>query len=375
MELAGRVYDVVTESTNLHDKIRDYVPPKSSPEHLYWRRALRMAALCHDIGHLPFSHAAEDLLPSGWDHERITVDLIRSPDMQEIWADMTPPLRTEDVVKLAVGPKKIKDADFSDWETILSEIIVGDAFGVDRMDYLLRDSYHAGVTYGTFDRYRLIDTLRILPREDLGSSEPVLGLEEGGLHSAEALILARYFMYQQVYFHPVRLIYDIHLKDFLKAWLPGGCFSIDMSDHLKMTDLQVTAAILDASSNPELPGHDSASHIVDRTHFKLLYGRNAIDQWRNLEAAKAVSKAACERYGQGKIRSHSYTQKEGSPDFPVLKRDGRIVSSLNESEALNRIPVAVIDFVFVDRAAYGDASTWLKQNRDEIISKQEAREE
>ncbi|OPX87034.1 MAG: hypothetical protein A4E52_01438 [Pelotomaculum sp. PtaB.Bin013] len=117
---------------------------------------------------------------------------------------MTPPLRADDIVKLAVGPKKYKDINFTDWETILSEIIVGNSFGVDRIDYLLRDSYHAGVAYGKFDHYRLIDTLRILPRstgENNVSIEPVLGVEEGGLHSAEALLLARYFMYTQVYSH------------------------------------------------------------------------------------------------------------------------------------------------------------------------------
>ncbi len=117
---------------------------------------------------------------------------------------LPPPLRGEDIVKLAVGPKKLKDVNFSDWEAILSEIIVGDAFGVDRIDYLLRDSHHAGVAYGKFDHFRLIDTLRILPRssgDQDGSLEPLLGIEEGGIHSAEALLLARYFMYSQVYFH------------------------------------------------------------------------------------------------------------------------------------------------------------------------------
>ena len=65
--------------------------------------------------------------------------------------------------------------------------------------------------------------------------EPALGVEEGGIYSAEALMLARYFMYSQVYFHPVRRIYDIHLMDFLKEWLHDGKFSTDLSDHLKMT--------------------------------------------------------------------------------------------------------------------------------------------
>ena len=152
-----------------------------------------MAALCHDIGHLPFSHAAEELLPKGWSHERIGADMIKSPEMRSIWDALRPHLMPEDIAKLAVGPKILTSEQFSTWETVLSEIITGDAFGVDRMDYLLRDSHHAGVSYGKFDHYRLLDTLRILPHH--ASTEPALGIEEGGVHSAEALLLARYFMY------------------------------------------------------------------------------------------------------------------------------------------------------------------------------------
>ncbi len=156
MELASRVFDVVSNHDNNSDEIRELLPSLKRPDELrYWRRALRMAALCHDVGHLPFSHAAEkDLLPDGWDHERLTREIIESKEMQSIWDRMTPPLRCKDVVKLAVGPKKARDLQFSYWEEILSEIIVGDAFGVDRMDYLLRDSHHAGVAYGRFDHYR-----------------------------------------------------------------------------------------------------------------------------------------------------------------------------------------------------------------------------
>jgi len=214
MELAERVFEVVTTDANVTDTIKNSLSEIGNKDALrYWRRVLRMAALCHDMGHLPFSHAAEkELLPEGWDHERLTREIILSPQMGKIWDAMTPPLRPLDVVKLAVGPPKAKDLTFSTWETILSEIIVGDAFGVDRMDYLLRDSYHAGVAYGRFDHFRLIDTLRILPSGSDEPGKPALGVEEGGLQSAEALLLGRYYMYSQVYFHPIRRIYDIHLK-------------------------------------------------------------------------------------------------------------------------------------------------------------------
>lgn len=74
MELASRVFDVITNPHNVTDRIRALLPELKDPEKLtYWRRVLRMAALCHDIGHLPYSHAAEHrLLDSGTKHEHFT---------------------------------------------------------------------------------------------------------------------------------------------------------------------------------------------------------------------------------------------------------------------------------------------------------------
>jgi HD superfamily phosphohydrolase len=199
MDLAGRVFDIVTREQNVSEEVKKVLPEINQPKKLmYWRSALRVAALCHDIGHLPFSHAGEGLLPAGWNHERLTREIILSDEMKSIWAAITPRLTPEDIVKLAVGPRKASDLKPSVWETILSEIIVGDAFGVDRIDYLLRDSHHTGVSYGRFDHHRLLETLRILLNPETGV--PALGVEYGGLQSAEALVIARYLIYSQVYF-------------------------------------------------------------------------------------------------------------------------------------------------------------------------------
>jgi len=158
MHLAGEVFDVVMHPNNRHQLIRPEMP--GDHQLGYWRRVVRLAALCHDIGHLPFSHAAEhDLLPPGWNHERLTFDLINSREMRDIFQTSVPPVNPDHVAKIAIGPKKLSefapDVTFTVWETLLSEIIVGDAFGVDRIDYLLRDAYHAGVVYGRFDHHRL----------------------------------------------------------------------------------------------------------------------------------------------------------------------------------------------------------------------------
>lgn len=369
MELAGRVYDTVTDPSNIsHESIKNVVPTHNSYEHPYWRRVLRMAALCHYIGHLPFSHSAEDLLPDGWDHERLTLEIIRSNELESIWKKIK--IQSDDVAKLAVGPKKYKDSDFTDWEAILSEIIVGDAFGVDRMDYLIRDSHHVGVAYGKFDHYRLIDTLRILPKEEDGSAEPALGIEEGGLHSAEALVLARYFMYTQVYYHHVRRIYDIHLRDFLKKWFPGGYLPIDIEEHLKMTDNEISVDLFKAARHEEHPGHDSARRIINREHFKLLYQRNPNDIQKNPEAGKLIFDAARNKFGEANVRFDTYKQKGSGLNFPVLI-DGRIASSLAMSEVLKTVPIVAVDYVFINPDYREDAEKWLKEEREKIITKKE----
>ena len=140
---------------------------------------------------------------------------------------------------------------------------------------------------------------------------PVLGIEEGGLHSAEALLLARYFMYTQLYFHPVRRIYDIHLKTFLKQWLGEGRFSTSLSDHLNLTHNEVMAAVFGMPPEMKsLPGHDPARRIVHREHFRTLYQRNPADVAENPDAAKAIYEAAACKFPQESVHLDSYKERK-----------------------------------------------------------------
>ena len=379
MELAGKVFDTITNSKNLTDQVRNHFTPLNNSDQLkYWRRVLRMAALCHDIGHLPFSHAAEsELLPESWSHERLTRELINSDEMRAIWNSIIPPLAPEHIVKLAIGPKHADDLEFSAWEMVLSEVIVGDAFGVDRIDYLLRDSYHTGVAYGRFDYHRLVDTLRILPipqsdqrNNDLqvnSGSIPTLGVQEGGLQSAEALLLARYFMYIQVYFHPIRRIYDIHLMDFLRDFLENGKFSTNISRHLQLTDDSILTELFGASLDKKHPRNVLARRIIRRGHFKCIYSRNASDTRVHLEAGRVVFEALCERFGAELFRRDWYRQRSGAPHFPVAMRDGRIESSVAISAILESLPLISVDFVFAAREVYNEAVGWIAHNLVDIL--------
>jgi len=376
MELASRVFDTITHSDNLHNDIRDLIPEIHDIDALrYWRRVLRMAALCHDIGHLPFSHGAEaELLPKGWDHERITKELILSPEMRKIWSSIKPPLTPEDIAKLAIGPKKMIDHPFTDWEAILSEIIVGNSFGVDRMDYLLRDSHHIGVAYGRFDHYRLVDTLRILPvppegPQEIGQSkETTLGIEQGGLQSAESLLLARYFMFSQVYYHRVRRIYDIHLRDFLKDWLPGGFFPTHLSDFLELSDNQVLAAMYNTCQNVSHPGHDAARRIIERSHYKRIYEFNPDDIRINPDSVGVVYTVLKDKFGEDLLRFDHEKPKASENNFPVIRSDnGRIVSALSLSETLNHIPSARAEFIFAHPEISTTVTQWLEKNKKSVI--------
>lgn len=389
MELAGRAFDAITHPENIDDTVREEFSKITTLEmRTYWRKVLRIAALCHDVGHIAFSHAAEkELFPKGFTHENMTREIIQSAEMVAIWKSMIPPVTPEHIVKLALGPKKASDLLFDDWETMLAEIITGDSLGVDRMDYLLRDAYHAGVGYGKFDHFRLIETLRILPpppvaskmpdqlhlplpeeAKNEASTEPMLGLLVGGIHSAEALILARYFMYSQVYFHPVRLAYNHHLKEFLKAWLPGGKWPTDCEGHLSITDNEVTSAIRSSAFDKTAPGYLHARRIICREHFKQVYEHNKEDFAVNQESGSLMFEAISKQFGPENVLHSSHIERGRLTEFPVRIKDGRSATSLSESDILRTLPGLVLDFIFVEPKLRDKATDWISQNRVKILT-------
>lgn len=179
--------------------------------------------------------------------------------------------------------------------------------------------------------------------------------------------LARYFMYKQVYFHHVRRAYDIHLKDFLKDWLAGH-FPTASEDHLRYTDNEVMAALLAAARDSKLPGHLHAKRFVERQHFKRLYVRNPADQKLNRAAVDLIYDSLVKEFGADCVRRDSYPPRAAALDFPVLRADGSIESSINLSETLQKIPSAAFDLILCDRAILANASGFLKQNREKIIT-------
>ena len=166
--------------------------------------------------------------------------------------------------------------------------LIAGQLDADRMDYLLRDSYHAGVDYGRYDWRRLVNTFMAIPSSEQ-SEHQSLGVSEGGWHAAEGLLLARYFMFTQVYFHKTRVAYDHHIEQALSELLPQRQFpaptSIGIKDYLKWDDGRVLGLLADGG------GGDHGRRLLERDHYRLI--RETIetpdeneyiryDRWREL---------------------------------------------------------------------------------------------
>jgi HD superfamily phosphohydrolase len=150
--------------------------------------------------------------------------------------------------------------------------LLDSAYDVDKMDYLLRDSHYCGVQYGTFDIRRLVSTLT-LDDEDPGG-ELRLAVEEGGYHALEALVIARYFMFTQVYFHRVRRANDIILSEFIEELLNGEYGSPHypqperLDQYLGWDDSRILAAAVERSDGDS---ENNAWMITNRRHPKTAY--------------------------------------------------------------------------------------------------------
>ncbi|MEW6046654.1 MAG: HD domain-containing protein [Bacillota bacterium] len=162
-------------------------------------RLARAAALLHDIGHGPLSHGLERVLTPSRSHEQWTYAILEGPTEVHAVLEEYAPGFSGRVLQVLKGELPC--------ELTWLQHLVASQLDVDRMDYLLRDALYTGAFYGRFDLERLINTLT------LADGQVVFTYK--GVPTAEEYVLARHYMYWQVYFHKTTRAQDLVLR---AAW-------------------------------------------------------------------------------------------------------------------------------------------------------------
>ncbi len=236
------------------------------------RAAARSAALLHDVGHGPFSHAMEKVL--GVHHEQMTILAVTSEEtalqraLSSHSADL--PGRVASIIEGTFKPAALAQ-------------LVSSQLDVDRMDYLLRDSLMTGAKYGLYDLEWIINALQIEDDADR------IYVSARGVHAVEEYLQARYYMFRQVYFHRTLRSAEAVLRSALRRALemvekgaevwcaPGASFEkilrrvpLSITEHLQMDDSDVIFHMKQWQHSTDTVLSDLSQRFVNRRLFKAI---------------------------------------------------------------------------------------------------------
>ena len=256
-------YEIARRITKIFDE--KYLQTWDNHESLL----VMVTALLHDVGHGAYSHSFERLFDT--DHEEITRQIITSPETEinRVLTQVSPdfPEKVASVINHTYPNKQVVQ-------------LISSQIDVDRMDYLLRDSFYTGASYGQFDLTRILRVIRPV--------ENGIAFQRNGMHAAEDYVVSRYQMYMQVYFHPASRAMEVLLqnllkrakflyedqKDFFKLTspnlLPFFEKRFSLQDYLALDDGVMNTYFQSWMTSPDTILSDLAQRYVNRKVFKSM---------------------------------------------------------------------------------------------------------
>ncbi|MEM2142161.1 MAG: HD domain-containing protein [Candidatus Thorarchaeota archaeon] len=218
----------------------------------------RIASLLHDVGHGPFSHVFEEALLEnrGLNHEDITEWVIRESELGDI-------IENGGFSKERIG-KLVRGQRSQTTDSVVTGIVAGQV-DVDKMDYLVRDSFYCGVHYGLIDTYRLISSAEV-------SDDHFIEFNLTARGALEAFVVARYEMFSNVYYHKtVRSVEVMLVKLMTAADRVLGLTRFDsIDDFLELDDMSFISRVRRVDPT-ESDDARLATEMVRRLDSRLLY--------------------------------------------------------------------------------------------------------
>jgi len=243
---------------------------KFYPQLQPYRVVVLCAALLHDIGHGPFSHTAEEIFGSHHEHWTTRILQESTPVRQALMAF------SPDLLEQILAVYQHKHPVPFVWQLVSSQL------DCDRLDYLMRDSYFTGASYGKIDLDRILMALGYDPISQQ------LVVARKGMAAVEHYLIVRYFMYAQVYNHSKniaatwileqafnrarKLVYSgqLTVDETVQAWLMGDCNQISLADYLSADDGVFTYHLQCWQHQADGVLSDLSRRYCDRDLFKCL---------------------------------------------------------------------------------------------------------
>ena len=244
------VYEIARQFA---DHLEKFYPTQEPGDGLWdpsERLVLLTSALLHDLGHGPYSHTFEHIFNT--DHEAYTQQIILSPETEinQVLRQVAPDF-----------PAKVASVIAKTYENPQVVQLISSQIDADRMDYLLRDAYYSGATYGEFDLARIIHVMR--------PYKGGIAFDQKGMYAVEDYVVSRYQMYVQVYFHPVSRSFEVLLQHLLER----AKFLYDESK----TDSRISTSFISPALMPLFAGDFSLEQYLMLDDSVMLAN---ISEWR-----------------------------------------------------------------------------------------------